>query len=179
MTDHLRKLLDGIEGEVEYQIDGRVVTREELEAAQAEGLLRARSGWPCLLEILDPRGEFLRGKARNVTSQFGEDGLIAATFEKIGTKNKWCFEVGAGDGVNLSNTKVLRDAGWTAVLVEADPRLVGKMRDSGEHRWVLCHIGPDSLDWILQGYAVPKDLDLGVIDIDGQDYHVFAGLNLF
>ena len=32
-------------------------------------------------------------RAKNVYSQYGEDGVIEAIFERIGTNNKWCLEV--------------------------------------------------------------------------------------
>lgn len=133
------------------------------------------------LTVLDPRAAFLVGQSGNVTSQTGEDGILAALFSRIGTRNRWCFEVGAGDGVYLSNTKALRDDGWSAVLIEADDRLFSELNRFADARVATVHqrIGPDSLDRILQAASVPADPDLGVIDIDGQDYYAFEGLNAF
>jgi hypothetical protein len=190
-VNYLRDILDGLPESTEYDIDGRPATRAEFEAAHEAALTCARrGGWPSTLEILDPRGEFLRGRSKSVFSQFGEDGLIAAAFEKIGTRNRWCFEVGAGDGISLSNTKVLRDAGWGAVLIEADAGEYARMQ---KQLWdptlspvppvrlhmLQARIGPQDLDLFLSRYGLPSDLDLGVIDVDGQDYHVFEGLKLF
>ena len=67
-------------------------------------------------EVLDEWAEFLVGQESNVHSQFGEDGLLAVLFERIGTENRWCFECGASDGLIYSNTKVLRDDGWSAPI---------------------------------------------------------------
>jgi hypothetical protein len=168
-------------GPAEFFIDDSPVTEAEFTRALAE--IRQRGAWWNLFEVLDPRGAFLEGQAANVTSQFGEDGLIVALFERIGVKNEWCFEVGAGDGVTLSNTKVLRDAGWNAVLIEADAGLFRKLLDHQTPWQTLCvheRIGPDSLDRILDlVYGMPHNLDFGVIDIDGQDYHIFAGLTQY
>lgn len=132
------------------------------------------------LTVLDPGAAFLTGQSGNVTSQTGEDGLLAALFDRIGIRNRWCFEVGAGDGVYLSNTKALRDDGWSAVLIEADNRLCDKLNSFADARVVTVHrrIGPDSLDSILREASAPADPDLGVIDIDGQDYYAFGGLNV-
>ena len=58
----------------------------------------------------------------NVYSQFGEDGILAAIFEKLGTCNKWVLECGASDGVFFSNSRKLIEEGWNGVLVEADRR---------------------------------------------------------
>lgn len=133
------------------------------------------------LTILDPRAAFLVGQSGNVTSQTGEDGLLAALFDRIGTSNRCCFEVGAGDGVYLSNTKALRDDDWSAVLIEADDGLFAKLCGffSFKVLAVRHRIGPDCLDLILRTFGVPADLDLGIIDIDGQDYYAFEGLKAF
>lgn len=161
--------------DVEYELDGRSVSREEFAAVVREVQRRVKP----LLEILDPRGEFLRGRGANITSQFGEDGLIAAALERIGARNRWCFEVGAADGVELSNTKALRDAGWSALLIEADEALYEKLVFEAIPDRVRCmqfRIGPYSLDRLLDAVGAPADLDFGIIDIDGQDYYAFAGL---
>lgn len=130
--------------------------------------------------ILDPWAEFLADKPGNVTSQNGEDGLLAALFERIGTRNKWCFEVGAHDGEYLSNTWALRQVGWRAVLIEADDGHYQQLsrRNYGPDWAWLCHkrIGSEDLDRLLKAIEVPADLDLGVIDIDGDDVKVWEGM---
>jgi hypothetical protein len=121
---------------------------------------------------------WLEGRAHSVHSQFGEDGLIEGVFDRIGTSNKWCFEVGAGDGVQLSNTKRLRDHGWSAVLIECDDgRFSALAARCTEREHVRCAtVDETNLDDLLTGCGIPNDPDLGVIDIDGQDYHVWKGM---
>lgn len=138
---------------------------------------------------------------RNVYSQFGEDGIIERIFEKIGVANKWCFECGATDGVFFSNTRRLVEQGWQAVLVEADEKHFSRLLklcdpDSGAVRSKLLnyegfrytspqfalwcckatHEGETSLDAILKASYAPTDIDLVIIDVDGQDYHLFNTL---
>ncbi len=124
----------------------------------------------------------LAGKRGNVTSQHGEDGLIAAIFAKIGMFNRWCFEVGAGDGVTLSNTWALREDRWRAVLIEADKAQFGELV---EHRNAFTEIrcrkieatGENSLDYLLAKCGgFPITPDFGVIDIDGDDLYIWAML---
>lgn len=115
----------------------------------------------------------------DVYSQFGEDGLIEATLARVGTENRWCFECGASDGVQYSNTKRLWDDGWNAVLVESDPTLFGKLRtfESASVRTVHRTVGGAcGLDDLLAEAGAPRDLDLGVLDIDGQDYWVWSDM---
>lgn len=133
------------------------------------------------VDILDERASFLSGRQRNVFSQFGEDGLIEAALARFGITNKWCFEVGAHNGEWYSNTKVLRDQGWSALLIECEENAFGQLVRFSNDR-VFCvreKIGIDSLDRLLSDAAAPADVDFGVIDIDGQDYWVWDGLRRF
>ena len=107
-------------------------------------------------------------KARNDHTQFGEDGLIEAIFEIIGTTTKHCFEVGAADGEFYSNTLKLRDQGWSAILADADPELAAKSDE------VEC-LKVDSIDNWLGDKVL---YDLGIIDVDGQDYWLFHDMKL-
>jgi hypothetical protein len=128
--------------------------------------------------ILDESAGWLLGKQRNDTSQFGEDGLIQAVLERIGETSRWCFEVGAADGLFFSNTKRLRDAGWSAVLIEAERDLYKQCRqfENAKVHVVNERIGGGSLDAILARCGSPPTPDLGVIDIDGQDYWAWKGM---
>jgi hypothetical protein len=116
----------------------------------------------------------------NQTSQFGEDGLVEAVFELIGTTNKWCFEVGAGDGLFWSNTLRLREAGWHAVLIEGNPVEAEKLKKFDSDRVCTCCAMAGELDCILltASQAIPREPDFGVIDIDGQDWWVWYDLKL-
>lgn len=131
--------------------------------------------------ILDARGGFLAGQAANETSQFGEDGLIAAALERFGISNQWCFEVGAADVVYVSNTYRLRQAGWNAVLIESDRQQFETLarHATPSVRVVNERVGVHSLDTILEDCGAPNNLDLGVIDIDGQDYWVWSGMTRY
>ena len=72
--------------------------------------------------------------ARDETSQNGEDGVIAAIFacldKRQRPKTRWCVDVGAWDGVHLSNTHTLLTAGgWRGALLEADSERCAKLRE--------------------------------------------------
>lgn len=133
------------------------------------------------MEILDPRADFLLGTAGNVTSQFGEDGVLEALFARIGTRNTFAFECGAADGLFYSNTKHLRDQGWSALLIEADDTQFDKLATHATEN-VHCvrqKVVGDDLDRLLARHKAPLDLDLGVIDIDGQDFWLWKHLELY
>lgn len=131
------------------------------------------SGSPELTKII----EGFLARTKNVYSQYGEDGIIEAIFERFGIKNKWCLEVGASDGILFSNTRRLVELGWNAILIESEKlaydRLVENCKDYPNAHPVFAEIGLDcTLESILEKFDTPKDIDLMVIDIDGQEYHV-------
>lgn len=120
---------------------------------------------------------------KNLYSQFGEDGIIEAIFNKIGTANKWVMECGAADGIFFSNSRKLIEEGWSALLIEADEKQFEKLAQRYlENPRITCYnyravpTGAYSLDTLLAKAEAPTDIDLVVIDIDGQDFHVFNSL---
>lgn len=134
--------------------------------------------WRVHVACLDPRFQGIEDRARNVYSQFGEDGLLEAVFERIGERNKWCFEVGANDGNWLANTRRFREQGWYCLLVESEKQHFDKLAILASER-VYCvneYVGPSSLDRLLADCGAPTDMDFGCIDIDGQDYWVWDGM---
>ena len=58
--------------------------------------------------------------ANNVTSQYGEDGIIAEIIKTIGDDiARYCVEFGAWDGNHLSNTwSLVNDHGWGVCYIE-------------------------------------------------------------
>lgn len=122
--------------------------------------------------------------AQNTYSQWGEDGIIKKIFELIGPRSKVCIEFGAWDGFHLSNTANLwtHDPKWQAILIECDPNrfqsLVTNTR--GYNCFPICRsVGfseNDSLERILCDHAIPFEIDLLSIDIDGDDYYVLESL---
>ena len=59
-------------------------------------------------------------------SQNGEDRWLETHFG--GKRSGFFVEVGAYDGVNLSNTYHFEQSGWTGVLVEPDPEMAERCR---------------------------------------------------
>ncbi len=136
---------------------------------------------------LKPESRKLLRAARNVTSQNGEDGIIARIFEILPPANRWCVEFGAHDGRHASNTwDLIRNQGWTGVLIEADRArfelLNETFRDMPQpphlvHAFIALE-GETSLDTLLAGVGAPTAPDLMSIDIDGDDWHVWHSLRL-
>jgi hypothetical protein len=124
--------------------------------------------------------------ASNVTSQFGQDGIVLKILEVIGQQNGWCVEFGAWDGKYLSNTwSLIANRGWTGVLIEGNEAKFGElMRNHQTHAihgfndfvgWE----GDHTLDAILAKTPIPYNFDFLSIDIDGNDWHVWAAFNQY
>lgn len=119
----------------------------------------------------------------NRYSQFSEDSIIEAIFAKIGTDNKWCVECGAADGIFFSNTRKLIEEGWNSVQIEGDPLKFENLAERyiGHEPGTIYTINEYAKDFAaifdsLGGEKLPKDFDLLVIDVDGQDYHLWNQL---
>lgn len=135
------------------------------------------------LKDLQEQSRWLLRHASNVTSQFGEDGVLAKVLELLPERNGWCIEFGAWDGRQFSNTYNLIAAhGYRGVLIEADPaRFAELQRTHDPQKNILLNAAvgfeeSDSLDALLRGRNVPADVDVLSIDIDGNDYHVWKAI---
>jgi hypothetical protein len=123
----------------------------------------------------------------NVTSQFGEDGILRELFQRIGTVHQIAVEFGAWDGYLSSNTWDLwHNQGWKAYLFEANAQKFETLQRNcspypgvvAEKRFIRIE-GSDALDSVLTKHAVPKDFDLLSIDIDGDDFYILKNLTRF
>lgn len=126
--------------------------------------------------------EWLVAKAANKYSQFGEDGILAAIFERIGMANRWCFECGAYDGVKNSNVRHLWEHGWECIQVEANREKYEELLlNCPGARNMLAKMGHDEwpLDTLLRANGAPLDIDLVVLDIDGQEYWVLSDMERY
>ena len=119
--------------------------------------------------------------AKNIYSQFGEDGII----EKIPNDN-YCVEFGAWDGIHLSNTaNLILNKNYSAVLIEADAKKYEELIHNMVGRPVtmvnkyVTFDGENTLDNILKDTTIPVDFDFLSIDIDGSDYFILESLRHF
>ena len=133
-----------------------------------------------------PESAYLRNQyARDVTSQFGEDGIINEILNRIGRRNRWCVEFGAWDGKYLSNTwTLINNEHWSGVLIEGAQDRCTALHASYQSRpnevfvrqgYVGWESGND-LDGFLGGTPIAQDFDVLSIDIDGNDWHVWHAL---
>lgn len=107
----------------------------------------------------------LKASERSVYSQGMQDGILEAIFNQIGEGNKRLVDIGARDGVEISNTANLRlNHGWAACLIDAASK-------SGIV--ISRFITIDNINDLYIG----EEVDLLSIDIDGNDYWVWGVLD--
>lgn len=119
----------------------------------------------------------------DVTSQIGQDGILAKIFEIIGSGSRYCVEFGAWDGRWLSNTySLIADQGWSGLLIEGNPARCAEIASTHPYSRVTAvngivgWEGENALDAILARNGAPAEPDLVSIDVDGNDWHIWRAL---
>lgn len=123
---------------------------------------------------------------RNVYSQCGEDGIIERLIAMTGLSRRYFVEFGAWDGRHLSNCAKLADEGWSGCFIEGDSErwlvLNENYADRPDVARVNAFVGSEEkalLDNVLDQVNAPTDFGVLSIDIDGNDYHVWAALKRY
>jgi len=142
-----------------------------LEAAAARGRLAARLlGTPRLRA----------GGSHRPFAARGEEHVLRALIGSVPGLDHSYVDIGASDGLTLSNTARLALAGWRGVCFEYDPEKVAVMavayRDLTEVRLCRTRITPLNVRQFLDAFAVPRDVGVLSLDIDSYDYFVLEAL---
>lgn len=112
-----------------------------------------------------------------VTSQYGEDGVIARLLQDLGLEDGSFFEFGIGpewqhsfEEVGLEGNCVqLRRLGWEGVFVDGGALPI----EAGVER---AFITAFTINSIWDRYDLPSDLDVLSIDVDGQEFWIWLAL---
>jgi len=106
-----------------------------------------------------------------VTSQNGEDGILEALFESIGTTNRHAVEFGVGIGPTECNSlRLVDEYGWTHTWWDG----AGQPPGSRVEQVVVT---ADNINELFADHDVPAHPDLVSIDIDSNDYWVLDALD--
>jgi hypothetical protein len=109
----------------------------------------------------------LATEERKVFSQNGEDGVIQAILDRIGTTNRFFVEFGCGDGMEC-NTAHLRRLGWSGLLMDGGAAAANHVSEIRRE-----FITAENINDLFRKYDVPRQFDLLSIDIDGNDFWVW------
>jgi len=112
--------------------------------------------------------------ARRLDNQHAD--VIDRYLEALPLTNKFCVDIGASDGVTMSNSLRLFTRGWSGLAVECDPAAFQRLTSvhSERDRVHLCKelVTPPTVVPLLQSHQVPKDFAFLTLDIDGYDHFV-------
>ena len=164
-----------------HEIKNRMKELEKIARLNAE-----ISAWKVKNEILEQSrykdDKRLLKYGFKAYSQFDEDGIIQEIFRRIGVTNKTFLEIGVGDGLE-NNTLFLLLKGWKGVWIDGDSKNIKAiqnkfsfLQDSGRLRTKLAWVDKDNIDFLIQDFGLPQEIDLLSLDIDGNDYHVLENI---
>lgn len=121
----------------------------------------------------------LRNFERKVHSQYGEDGIIAEIFRRIGTTSRLAVEFGIENGSECNTRDLIENHGWSAVLIDGSERhaAAAQSRFEGKPVQVLERfLTTQNILTVFGEAGVPSEFDLLSIDVDGNDYWFWAEL---
>jgi hypothetical protein len=148
---------------------------QQMEAHERELLKDSRYSHPQNLN----RHEF------KMFSQYGEDGIIAEIFRRIGVSQRTFVEVGVGDGLE-NNTAALLFQGWRGYWVEGDEDSVRAIRRNcrkhladGSLQVKCCFVSAENIQSVLREVQFPGEVDLFSLDVDQNTFWIWAALSSF
>jgi len=96
--------------------------------------------------------------------------------------NRQFLEFGIGDGLE-NNTRYLLEQGWSGAWIEGYPDHVASVERGFRNRIAAGNlrvrhavVDRDNIEGLIAGFALPRDLDLLSVDIDGNDYFVWEAI---
>lgn len=112
-------------------------------------------------------------------SQHGEDGMVLELLGQMDPEiPRVCAEIGASDGLELSNTAALwRERDWRAVLCEPKPEHAAPLADAT--RGYDCSLILEPATTANINAIVPKDCSVLSVDVDGDDYYLLDALRVW
>jgi hypothetical protein len=118
---------------------------------------------------------------QKIFSQYGQDGMLAEIFRRIGEGGRRFVEIGTAPAENNTNLLLLR--GWSGLWVDAglaeDPALPVSIQTLiSEGKLKICRkfVNRESCRSLLTSRGFAEELDLLSIDIDYNTHHVFTEL---
>lgn len=116
-------------------------------------------------------------------SQGPEDGCIAEIFRRIGVKDRFFIEIGAGDG-SENTTRLLLTLGWSGIWVEGSAGNCAKIRKdfapalaSGQLRLIEAMVTAENIWPLLREADAPERCDYLSVDLDMNTYYIWQALS--
>ena len=117
-------------------------------------------------------------------SNLDEQSIITAYLNTINLESRYCVDIGASDGISMSNTYSLYKDGWGGLAVEFDAQKFSSLASSYASfpnvKLAKCMVTPPNVLSLLSANEIPERFEFLNLDIDGYDYFVLVlrqGLN--
>jgi len=122
-----------------------------------------------------------------VFSQTDEDGILLYIFSILGTHDKTCVEICAGDGIECNSANLIINHGWHGLLVDGNVKMIKKGR---EFYWknhstyvyppLLVHawVTRDGVNELIRKNGFEGEIDLLSLDLDGVDYWIWEAIEI-
>jgi hypothetical protein len=118
----------------------------------------------------------LTGFPEHTYSNLDEQSLIRKYLDQLVVKSRYCVDIGASDGVAMSNSFALYKEGWGGIAVECDAgkfsSLAGTYVNFRNINLAKCTITPENILPLLSAFDIPEGFGFLTLDIDGYDYFV-------
>jgi hypothetical protein len=109
-------------------------------------------------------------------SNLDEQAIIHRYLNDLTIKNGCCVDIGASDGVTMSNSLSLYKDGWNGLAVECSPNKFSSLAsiyiDFPNVNLAKCIVTPANVLSLLAAFNIPMEFEVLTLDIDGYDYYV-------
>jgi hypothetical protein len=120
------------------------------------------------------------GSGSRSFSNFNEDPIIRELLAKIQIRHRFAVDIGAGDGLTMSNSYGLFQAGWAGVAAEWDgvrfAKLAYRYAAFDSARLIRTRVTPETVLNLLAACETPREFGFLNLDIDGYDHYVLERL---
>jgi hypothetical protein len=117
---------------------------------------------------------------RSLSSQNGEDGILALILYRVGVVSHWFVEFRIEDGSRGTCVALAEEEGWSGLFIEGDDEdfaiLADRWGQNPRIRTIHAAVTADSVGELFERGEVPTEPDVLSIDVDGNDYWIWEAL---
>ena len=122
----------------------------------------------------------LRAFERRAYSEDGEDGILEEILRRVGRRTRQFVEFGVGSGRYCNCARLVLEEDWQGLFMEVEPASFDRLRrrylSYPKVKCVQALVGSSNIEALLATHGVPEEFDVLSIDIDGNDYWVWAAI---